>query len=223
MIPKNMFAFYLPSVSGKKGQLVLGGMDDNHYTGDMTWVPLSSETYWEVQADSIGVADLSSSCKTVILDTGTSLLAGPKDEIDKFAASIGLGWRLRRVARYVPKCCSAGAFQSPIGGVYVMSCSKAGTLPDFEVTLAGRKFVVHGEQYIMRVKMFGFPICILGMMGIDVPAPRGPLWILGHAPRPASPAGPNLTIPSPGDTFIRQYYSVFDVDGQRIGLATVSK
>lgn len=185
LIPKNMFAFYLPSRTGRAGELVLGGYDESHFHGDITWVDLTSETYWETEVDSIGLEGREpSGIRTVIVDTGTSLIAGPKDEIDAIANHVG-------------------AFASPMGGVYIISCAQAKNLPDFEVTMGGRKFVLKGHHYIMKVKLLGFPVCILGMVGIDVPAPRGPLWILG-------------------DTFIRQFYSIFDVENLRMGFADVN-
>lgn len=45
-IKKKQFAFFLGDMAD--GELVIGGVDKDHYTGEFTYVPLISETLWEV-------------------------------------------------------------------------------------------------------------------------------------------------------------------------------
>lgn len=77
-----------------------------------------------------------------------------------------------------------------------MDCAKRSTLPDLTFTLTGHNFTIGAEDYILEVQ----GSCISSFMGIDIPEPAGPLAILG-------------------DTFLRRWYSVYDLGTNSVGLA----
>uniref|UniRef100_A0A915CAT8 Peptidase A1 domain-containing protein n=1 Tax=Parascaris univalens TaxID=6257 RepID=A0A915CAT8_PARUN len=58
-------------------------------TGNIAWVPLIAESYWKVQVDAISVGDyqLASSLRAIV-DTGTSLIAGPAQLIAQVTDAI---------------------------------------------------------------------------------------------------------------------------------------
>lgn len=173
-----VFAFYLSETSGSPGELSLGGVDPTKFSGEIVYVPVTSKTYWETKLDSITISGSSiSTTQKAIVDSGTSLLAGPTDEVAKLATASGCHTKLPT-------------------GQYSCLCSKGNAGPDITITLSGNQFTLAAKDYIIQD---GF-LCILGIMGIDVPAPAGPLWILG-------------------DVFMRKYYSIFDYGQARLGFA----
>merc|ERR1719329_808863 len=91
LIDESVFAFYLQSDASQQGELVFGGIDHSHYTGELVDVPLTSETYWEVSLDAMKYGDSSvvSSAQKAIIDSGTSLLAGPSAQVKALAAKAG--------------------------------------------------------------------------------------------------------------------------------------
>ncbi|RYD65414.1 MAG: hypothetical protein EOP84_31955 [Verrucomicrobiaceae bacterium] len=169
------FAFYLGN--NAPGELVLGGSDPAHYSGDLTWVPLKAATYWEINLDGFNVAGTSyvSTGTNAIVDSGTSILTGPSDVVASLAAQIGA--------------------KPIIEGEYMVACNYD-KLPNFD-------FVIDGNTYTLTPQDYLIPdgnLCLLGIMGLDVPRPTGPLWILG-------------------DVFMRKYYTVFDYGNKRVGFA----
>ncbi|PRP89791.1 hypothetical protein PROFUN_00133 [Planoprotostelium fungivorum] len=94
LLNQNLFAFWLNRGSnGEGGEMTLGGMDTKHYTGDITYVPLTNETYWEFALDDVVFAGKSlnlcpKGCHA-IADTGTSLLAVPADVATAINTKIG--------------------------------------------------------------------------------------------------------------------------------------
>ncbi|KIZ01760.1 cathepsin D, partial [Monoraphidium neglectum] len=76
------------------GELVLGGVDPAHFTGEHTWVPVTRRAYWQFDMDALAVegrGDLGAcdgGCPA-IADSGTSLVAGPSSEVSAINSAIG--------------------------------------------------------------------------------------------------------------------------------------
>jgi len=178
LIDEPVFAFYLQQDASKQGELLFGGIDKSHYTGELVDVPLTSETYWEVSLDAMdfGGKPVISSAQKAIIDSGTSLIAGPKEQVAALATQVGA--------------------TSVLGKEYVVDCSKKSSLPDLKVTLGGKQFTLTSNDYILQISNQ----CLFAFMGIDVPPPHGPLWIMG-------------------DVFMRKYYCVFDYGNKKMRIA----
>lgn len=54
-----------------------------------SYVPVSKKGYWQIDMDDVDVAGTSvSSVKSAILDSGTSLLVGPTEDVKAIAAKV---------------------------------------------------------------------------------------------------------------------------------------
>jgi len=245
--------------AAKGGELVLGGTNPDHFTGEFTYVPLTTQTYWQFSADKISIGG-TTYCKTckAIADSGTSLLAGPSEVVAAINKAIGATGiftgecdqivddyypeivqyiesgvspeeiceaielcpgvfcdTCQTLMKYIEIALASNATSTTIqrlledlcefipspAGESTVDCGKIKSLPNVVVTLAGKDFTLTPDQYILVDEAGGQQVCISGFIGIDVPAPYGPLWILG-------------------DMFLGPYYTVFDYGKSRVGFAT---
>jgi len=174
-MPESVFAFHLGATASTDGELTLGGVNSAHYTGEFSYVPLVSKSYWQVALDGFQLDNTAiGSTPYAIVDSGTSMMAGPTADVDVVASALNLG--------------------SIQGKEYTVACNAT---YEFAYTMGGNKYIL--DETDMIIANSGGQ-CIFGMLAIDVPAPRGPLWILG-------------------DVFMRKYYVKFDVGQERIGMA----
>ncbi|CAI9101387.1 OLC1v1038697C1 [Oldenlandia corymbosa var. corymbosa] len=102
-----------------------------------------------------------------------------------------------KVLEYVNQLCDS--IPSP-RGESVVDCSSLSSLPTISFTIGGRAFELTPQQYILQTGSDITTVCISGFMALDIPQPRGPLWILG-------------------DVFMGVYHTVFDYGNLQIGFA----
>jgi len=190
LVQDPLFSFWLsrdPNAP-KGGEITFGGVDTDLYTGDITWVPVTRKAYWQFTVDGVQLSNeaegafCQGGCQ-MIADTGTSLIAGPVDEIKKLNTMIG----------GVPI----------MAGEYYINCSRIDELPTISFTIGGKSFSLEGREYVLQIVKAGsngISACISGFIGLEIPPPAGPLWILG-------------------DVFIGRYYTVFDFGNDRVGFA----
>nr|ATY38608.1 cathepsin D [Mimachlamys nobilis] len=193
LVDSPVFSFYLdrdPDAS-EGGELILGGSDPKHYSGNFSYAPITKKGYWQFDMAGIQLGGKASPfCKggcSAIADTGTSLLAGPTSEVKELNKQIGA---------------------TPLaGGEYTVDCNKISSLPSISFMIDNQQFTLQGSDYVLKVTQQGQTICLCGFAGIDVPAPLGPV---------PAPLGPLWIL---GDVFLGKFYSEFDLGNNRVGFA----
>uniref|UniRef100_A0A4W4HK05 Peptidase A1 domain-containing protein n=1 Tax=Electrophorus electricus TaxID=8005 RepID=A0A4W4HK05_ELEEL len=164
LLPRNIFSFYINRDPAAEigGELMLGGFDQQYFDGDLHYVNVTRKAYWQIQMDAVQVGTTLTLCKggcQAIVDTGTSLITGPVQEIRALHRTIGA----------IPL----------LMGEYWIDCKKIPSLPVISVTLGGKAFNLTGNDYVLKTTHMGISICLSGFMAMDIPPPAGPLWILG--------------------------------------------
>nr|XP_044606073.1 pepsin A-like [Equus asinus] len=158
LISQDLFSVYLSSDDESGSMVIFSGIDSSYYSGSLHWVPVSEDAYWQITVDSITMNGESITCSggcQALVDTGTSLLAGPPSAIDNIQSYIG-----------------ASEDYSSEG---VISCSSIDSLPDIVFTINGVEFPLSPSAYILEED----DSCISGFEGMDLDTSSGELWILG--------------------------------------------
>jgi len=160
-MPGGQFAVFLTDDGAS--EITFGGYKPENIASDIVWANVVRESYWQV-----GVEDITFDGKDtglcpggcqVAVDTGTSMLAGPSDLVDKLTAKLGAK----------------------------EDCSNMASLPNLGFRIGDRVLNLSPEDYMDQ----GEGNCDFSLMSLDVPPPKGPLFIFG-------------------DPFLRRFVTIYD-------------
>eukprot|EP00584_Thalassiosira_punctigera_P008969 CAMPEP_0172527268 /NCGR_PEP_ID=MMETSP1067-20121228/1999_1 /TAXON_ID=265564 ORGANISM="Thalassiosira punctigera, Strain Tpunct2005C2" /NCGR_SAMPLE_ID=MMETSP1067 /ASSEMBLY_ACC=CAM_ASM_000444 /LENGTH=448 /DNA_ID=CAMNT_0013310977 /DNA_START=13 /DNA_END=1359 /DNA_ORIENTATION=- len=205
-----MFSFYLGDE--EDGELAIGGYNADlmQDPDDIHWVPVVMPAYWMVDMDKVKFGDFAASAVVGIMDTGTSLVYGPKAQVNELAESIsGSKWDKELELFNIP--CDAD-------------------LPDLELSMGGKAFTVPAHDLgFMSEDDDGEHVCFLTVSVMDFGGGAGEGFDATDAELGAKasreiqdlvgglPGADNIWLV--GDVFLRQQYCIFDYDNQQFGLA----
>ena len=167
-----VFSVFLSDSDDEVSEITFGGAKDDHMASELYWVPVTTEAgYWEVEIQDIYFDKKPQSiCKGCRVAVDTGT--------SELAGPSDVIDKLRRRL-------SDG------------ECGK-GTMPDLGFAVRGS----HGKPRILSLSAeeYSSGSCSLSLMSLDVPPPKGPLFVFG--------------IP-----FLQKYYTVYDHENMRVGFA----
>jgi len=165
------FSFYV--TDGGDSQVTFGGYRPEQLASDIVWAPVTRESYWQVLIDDIA------------LDGEPKQLCGKS----KCQVAVDTGTSmLAGPSELIQQLEALVAAER--------DCSNFESLPKLGFSLGDTVLNLEPDDYIDRSDNE----CSLSFMELDVPPPKGPLFILG-------------------DPFLRRYVTIFDRTGPRVGFA----
>lgn len=196
------FAFYLGrSKSGTQGnsELTLGGRDTSKFTGAVTQVPVTSQTYWQVALDAVTVNGKSAGPTTkgqAAIDTGTTIIIAPTIAATAIFANIPGSFPLPLVSG------------SPEITLFAYPCSYSGTVA---IQFAGKQFVINKLDFNFG-QLTGSLLETLGvatptaLAGLVTNSALGGTCIAAIA---AADLDPTENLYVVGDSFLKNWYSIY--------------
>jgi len=148
LIDQYMVSFKLGKEDGQDGEMTIGGYNPDAFTGEITWFNIAKELWWYFDMDDILVDGVSSGqCKNAtrdkcqaILDTGTSMILGPVENMDVIMKDVEVD----------------------------ANCQNLEKNPTITFVIGGHEFPMTPEDYVLKVSSGGQSECMPGMMGADI-------------------------------------------------------
>jgi hypothetical protein len=156
LLKRNIISFYYSLHEKVEGQISVGFVDKSKFEGKLNYYKVIDKRYWTIKMDdiryggkSIGICG-KKGCKALI-DTGTSLMTGPSEDLRKLLSSI------------------------PIEN----DCTNYNMAEKLTIVFSGDEYLLDPDQYMVKTKVDGKDKCRALITPFDMNFPHGPVWMLG--------------------------------------------
>jgi len=174
VLKENMFAVFFGASDTEESEISFGEYKKSRMASDLFWVPVSNPGYWQVEMQDIAVSNVRMN------------LCG-----DGKACQVAVDTGTSLMAG------PTDIINSLIDKLAVKSdCSNYKKLPDLGFVVGDHILNLKPEDYVDK----GDDGCSVALMTLDIPPPKGPLFIFG-------------------DPFLRKYYTVYDRENLKVGFA----
>jgi len=172
VLKQNIFSVFLGAADAEPSEISFGEFKQDRMASELFWVPVTNPGYWQVAMEDI-----------TIHNTRQQLCHG------NCQVAVDTGTSLLAGPSDI-----IGAITKKV--VVKNDCSNYKQLPDLGFIVGGHILNLKPEDYVDK----GDDGCSVALMTLDIPPPKGPLFIFG-------------------DPFLRKYYTVYDREKLQVGFA----
>jgi len=172
VLSQGLFSVFFGN-EGEQSEITFGSFKKEQMATEIFWAPVTVPGYWQVAMDDITLAN-----------KNLGLCSASKCQVAVDTGTSLLAGPTDVVASLVEKLQVAD------------DCSNLDSLPDLGFIVGDHILNLKAEDYVARHSTG----CALGLMSLDIPPPKGPLFIFG-------------------DPFLRKYFTVYDREKMRVGFA----
>eukprot|EP00419_Tripos_fusus_P056203 CAMPEP_0172804930 /NCGR_PEP_ID=MMETSP1075-20121228/5494_1 /TAXON_ID=2916 /ORGANISM="Ceratium fusus, Strain PA161109" /LENGTH=238 /DNA_ID=CAMNT_0013643589 /DNA_START=9 /DNA_END=725 /DNA_ORIENTATION=- len=173
LLKQPFFSVFLSEQNDEESEVTFGDVLEDHMASKLFWVPVGGTSgYWEVKIEDITFNEKKQS---ICQDCRVAVDTGTS----MLAGPTDTMANLRRLLDVKS------------------NCSNYDQLPKLGFIIGGHILALNPRDYVGKQ---GQSYCTVSLMNLDIPPPRGPIFIFG--------------IP-----FLQRYYSVYDEPNRRVGFA----
>jgi len=172
LLAQPLFSVFLSDSNDENSEITFGEIKSEHMASELFWLPVNEESgYWEVTIDDI-----------VLGNDRTNICAGCRVAVDTGTSQLAGPSDVIRTLRETVNVDS--------------DCSNYDELPELGFLFGNRTLTLQPRHYVTKT----LQSCAMSLMDLDVPPPRGPLFVFG--------------IP-----FLQRYFTVYDHSTSKVGFA----